>query len=73
MMRDVKDESSIAMSTRISPAQPGKAPAQAAVALGGAWAESGSVAAMSIGQIAFNGAVRCGHGRRLAQGSGVQR
>jgi hypothetical protein len=61
------------MSTRKHQAQLGKAPAKAVVALGGAWAESGLVAAMTIGEIAFIGAPRCGHDRRSVRGSGVQR
>jgi hypothetical protein len=77
MARDEKDESSSAMSTRKHQAELGKAPAKAVVALGGACAESGLVAAMTSGEIAFIGAPRCGHDRRSMRGSvmglGVQR
>jgi hypothetical protein len=73
MMRGEKDKSSSEMATRTLQAQPEKAPAKAVVALGGAWAESGLVAAMTIGEIAFIGAPRCGHDRRSARGSEVQR
>jgi len=73
MARAEKDESSSEMATRNLQAKLGKAPAKAVVALGGAWAESGLVAAMTIGEIAFIGAPRCGHDRRSVRGSEVQR
>ena len=71
MARAGKDESSSAMTTRKHQAELGKAPAQAVGALGGAWAESGLVAAMTIGGIAFIGAPRCGHDWRSALGSAM--
>jgi hypothetical protein len=61
------------MATRKHQAQPEKVPAKAVVALGGAWAKSSVVAAMTIGGIAFIGAPRCGHDRRSARGSEVRR
>ncbi len=73
LVRAENDESSSEMLTRNHQAKPGKAPAQAVVAPGGAWAESGLVTAMTIGKIALIGAPRCGHDRRSVRGSEVQR
>jgi hypothetical protein len=71
-MRKKYSESS-EMAIRKRQSQPGKAPAKAVFALGGAWTQSDLIAAIVIGQISFIGAPRRCHDRRSVRGSGVPR